>query len=155
MLTNHWRGKWLCRPCILQTFQHVLQNCHSFMHYRIITKCSIIPMHHNHAEIQSLFLFYTNYLPEGLKTSVRLFANYTIMHLTVWNAIDAGKLRDDLDKLENLLAPMTSVTSGSPAPLFNGRSVVIKLTLTLSPIPSGIVHILILLVKQVYVWNYL
>ena len=49
----------------------------------------------------SLFLFYINDLPEGIASSVRLFADDTIMYLTVSNNTDVEKLQHDLDQLSN------------------------------------------------------
>ena len=49
----------------------------------------------------SLFLFYINDLPEGITSNVRLFADDTIMYITVSNNNDATTLQHDLDKLAN------------------------------------------------------
>ena len=43
-----------------------------------------------------LFLFYINDLPDGLSSSVRLFADDTIVYMAVTNNDDAKALQDDL-----------------------------------------------------------
>ena len=47
----------------------------------------------------SLFLFYINDLPQGLYSTVRLFADDTVVYLTVSSDSDCSKLQSDLDKL--------------------------------------------------------
>ena len=47
-----------------------------------------------------LFLAYINYLPDSVKSKVRLFANDTIMYLTVKSTTDANILQNDLHALE-------------------------------------------------------
>ena len=47
----------------------------------------------------SLFLFYINDLPTNLTSTVRLFADDTIVYLTVKSESDCGELQKDLDKL--------------------------------------------------------
>ena len=47
-----------------------------------------------------LLLFYINDLPVGISSKVRLFADDTIVYLTINNNSDANKLQDDLNKLE-------------------------------------------------------
>jgi hypothetical protein len=47
----------------------------------------------------SLFLFYINDMPQGLYSTVRLFADDTIVYLTVSSDSDCSKLQSDLDKL--------------------------------------------------------
>ena len=47
----------------------------------------------------SLFLFYINDLPEGLNSTVRLFADDTVVYLTISSDKDCHKLQSDLDKL--------------------------------------------------------
>ena len=47
----------------------------------------------------SLFLFYINDMPEGTHSSVRLFADDTIVYLTITSDTDADYLQEDLDKL--------------------------------------------------------
>jgi len=47
----------------------------------------------------SLFLFYINDMPEGVKSTVRLFADDTIVYVTISNDTDAANLQNDLDKL--------------------------------------------------------
>ena len=46
-----------------------------------------------------LFLFYINDIPVGIDSTVRLFADDTIMYLTISSMSDAQKLQNDLDKL--------------------------------------------------------
>ena len=46
-----------------------------------------------------LFLFYINDIPDGLKSTCRLFADDTIVYLTVKSNSDAEELQDDLNKL--------------------------------------------------------
>ena len=48
----------------------------------------------------SLFLFYINDLPEGLSSKVRLFADDTVLYMTVSKSEDAKSLQSDLDKLQ-------------------------------------------------------
>ena len=47
----------------------------------------------------SLFLFYINDLPENLNSTVRLFADDTIVYLTITSASDGQTLQEDLNKL--------------------------------------------------------
>ena len=47
----------------------------------------------------SLFLFYINDMPEGIQSSVRLFADDTIAYITVTTDNDASNLQSDLNKL--------------------------------------------------------
>ena len=49
----------------------------------------------------SLFLYYINDMPEGLSSSstVRLFADDTVVYMAITSDIDAEKLQDDLNKL--------------------------------------------------------
>ena len=47
----------------------------------------------------SLFLFYINDMPTNIKGTVRLFADDTIVYVTVSNDIDAANLQQDLDNL--------------------------------------------------------
>ena len=47
-----------------------------------------------------LFLAYTNDLPDSVKSKVRLFADDTIMHLTVKSTTDANILQNDLHALD-------------------------------------------------------
>ena len=46
-----------------------------------------------------LFLVYINDLPEELSSQVRLFADDTVVYLTVWGSDDETVLQDDLDRL--------------------------------------------------------
>ena len=46
-----------------------------------------------------LFLYYINDLPTGLHASVRLFADDTVIYMTVTSNGDALQLQDDLDRL--------------------------------------------------------
>ena len=48
-----------------------------------------------------LFLFYINDLPDHMSTSVRLFADDTIMYMTIQSAEDAKLLQQDLDTLSS------------------------------------------------------
>jgi hypothetical protein len=47
----------------------------------------------------SLFLFYINDMPEGIQSTVRLFADDTIAYVTISSDADAANLQQDLDKL--------------------------------------------------------
>ena len=47
----------------------------------------------------SLFLFYINDLPQGLYSTVPLFADDTVVYLTVSSDSECSKLQSDLDKL--------------------------------------------------------
>ena len=47
-----------------------------------------------------LFLFYINDLPANLSSTVRLFADDTLLYLTVYSQTDADILQRDLHKLE-------------------------------------------------------
>ena len=49
----------------------------------------------------SLFLFYINDMPSGLKSTVRLFADDTIAYLIITSENDALALQTDLNKLGN------------------------------------------------------
>ena len=46
-----------------------------------------------------LFLYYINDIPDQVKSSVRLFADHTIMYLTVTSQNDANQLQSDLQRL--------------------------------------------------------
>ena len=47
----------------------------------------------------SLFLFYINDMPEGLTSTVRLFADDTIAYIAITSDADTNTLQEDLDKL--------------------------------------------------------
>ena len=47
----------------------------------------------------SLFLFYINDIPDGITSTVRLFADDTIAYLTIKSNRDCTTLQNDLDKL--------------------------------------------------------
>ena len=47
-----------------------------------------------------LFLAYINDLPETVKSRTRLFADDTIVYLTIMGQTDANSLQDDLHRLE-------------------------------------------------------
>ena len=47
-----------------------------------------------------LFLFYINSLPEGLLSRARLFADDTLIYMTISSRADGSKLQSDLDALE-------------------------------------------------------
>jgi len=47
-----------------------------------------------------LFLCYINYLPDSVKSHARLFADDTIIYLTIDSADDCNKLQTDLLNLE-------------------------------------------------------
>ena len=47
----------------------------------------------------SLFLFYINDMPQGLSSTVGLFADDTIVYLTISSDTDAQTVQSDLDKL--------------------------------------------------------
>jgi hypothetical protein len=49
----------------------------------------------------SLFLFYINDMPHGIVSKIRLFADDTIVYLTVASDADSGVLQTDLDRLAN------------------------------------------------------
>ena len=51
-----------------------------------------------------LFRIYINYLPNNLKSTVRLFADDTIIYMTISNSTDATVLRQDLDKVGRNMA---------------------------------------------------
>ena len=46
-----------------------------------------------------LFLYYINDMPENIKSTVRLFANDTIVYLTITSDVDRVHLQEDLDRL--------------------------------------------------------
>ena len=46
----------------------------------------------------SLFLFYINDIPDGIQSTVRLFADDTIAYVTISSDADAANLQQDLDK---------------------------------------------------------
>ena len=46
-----------------------------------------------------LFLIYINDLPNNLKSTVRHFADNTIIYMTIYNGTDETALQQDLDKL--------------------------------------------------------
>lgn len=48
-----------------------------------------------------LFLMYINDMPETIKSSIRLFADDTIMYLAISNQTDCQTLQDDLKRLES------------------------------------------------------
>ena len=48
-----------------------------------------------------LFLLYINDMPDTIQSNIRLFADDTIMYLTVSNQTDCHTLQNDLTKLEN------------------------------------------------------
>ena len=47
-----------------------------------------------------LFLLHTNDMPDMIESNIRLFADDTIMYLTVSNQTDCQALQSDLSKLE-------------------------------------------------------
>jgi hypothetical protein len=47
----------------------------------------------------SLFLFYINDMPDGIQSTVRLFADNTIAYVTISSDADAANLQQDFDKL--------------------------------------------------------
>ena len=47
-----------------------------------------------------LFLLYINDMPDMIESNIRLFADDTIMYLTVSNQADCQALQSDLSKLE-------------------------------------------------------
>ena len=47
----------------------------------------------------SLFLYYINDMPENIKSTVRLFADDTIVYLTITSDVDRVRLQEDLDRL--------------------------------------------------------
>ena len=47
-----------------------------------------------------LFLMYINDMPENIQSNIRLFADDTIMYLTISNKSDCQDLQRDLSKLE-------------------------------------------------------
>ena len=46
-----------------------------------------------------MFLFYTNDMPENIRSKTRLFADDAIVYLTIASDIDSVTLQDDLNKL--------------------------------------------------------
>ena len=48
-----------------------------------------------------LFIFYINDLPDSLSSNVRLFADDTIVYLTIQSDTDSQVFQKDLDKLAN------------------------------------------------------
>jgi hypothetical protein len=46
-----------------------------------------------------LFLYYINYMPENIRSKSGLFADDTIVYLTITSDIDSVSLQDDLNKL--------------------------------------------------------
>jgi hypothetical protein len=49
--------------------------------------------------VPSLFLFYINDIPDGITSTVRLFADDTIAYLTIKSKRNCTPLQNDLDKL--------------------------------------------------------
>ena len=49
----------------------------------------------------SLFLFYINDIPDGITSTVRLFADDAIAYLTIKTNRDCTTLQNDLDKLSS------------------------------------------------------
>ena len=47
----------------------------------------------------SLFLYYINDMPDNIRSTGRLFADDTIMYLTITSDVDTVHLQEDLDKL--------------------------------------------------------
>jgi hypothetical protein len=47
----------------------------------------------------SLFLYYINDMPDNIRSTIRLFADDTIMYLTITSDVDTVHLQEDLDKL--------------------------------------------------------
>ncbi len=45
-----------------------------------------------------LFLFYINDIPEWLRAKVRLFADDTVVYITIQSSVDAEVLQKDLQK---------------------------------------------------------
>jgi len=58
---------------------------------------SVVP--HGSVLGPSLFLFYINDIPDGITSTVRLFADDTIAYLTIKSNRDCTTLQNDLDKL--------------------------------------------------------
>ena len=48
---------------------------------------------HRDQSLALLFLIYVNYLPNGIKSKVRLFADDTIMYLTINNSDNCQQLQ--------------------------------------------------------------